>query len=533
MRKILIGLVAAIVLVAVVLFLRSAGHKAATTTLARAVANLPPGITATHGTATYDPILGTFSVADLTVSRNGAPMFTAARVQASGIARQGQDTTPRSIGHLTIEDVTFPPGRHAARIELTGVAVADLRDVLDPANYPDGKPAWSGRRVLIEHGDITEFSSEVPAHDGLPATVGRFKHAHIDQLAGRPFALPPTQENVHNPLFWADVVLALAEKSATVDKIDLSVGGTFHYTIGADSMQGLDGGRLDSLRVSDLRVERSVAGGEFKLADASVEAIDITRVLPLLPQISDDPKNAAKMVLGGVRAGKIRMDGGDLLVAKAPHVQFASLDGSQDRHPDGKGTAALTVKSLSLAFDPATLPPSQAQSFQRFGMTDFIFDLFETADFDLTSQHFVLNHFDLTARGLGSLHMMFSSTGGIRDDAPKTPQEALQRLHDLLLEHATIRWDDESLTNRAITLAAESKGTTPDALRAQLGMATMALTMVMPNQPDAATQVNNFLAHPKTLTITLAPPKPISFFDVTAAPVAQRAGLLGAHIEAE
>jgi hypothetical protein len=144
-----------------------------------------------------------------------------------------------------------------------------------------------------------------------------------------------------------------------------------------------------------------------------------------------------------------------------------------------------------------------------------------------------LNHFDVTARGLGTLHMTLSATGGIREDAPATPQEALQRLHEFLLERGAIRWDDASLTNRAITFTAGSKGSTPDAVRAQLGMATMALSMVMPDQPDAATQVNNFLAHPKTLTVTLTPPKPISLLDVAAAPVPQRAGLLGLHIQAE
>jgi hypothetical protein len=109
----------------------------------------------------------------------------------------------------------------------------------------------------------------------------------------------------------------------------------------------------------------------------------------------------------------------------------------------------------------------------------------------------------------------------------------LQALHDTLIEHLQLQWDDGSLTTRLLTMAAASKGVTPDAMRAQLSMATMALAMVMPNQPDAATQVNAFLANPKTLTITLNPPQPVSVMDVAAAPVPQRAGLLGLHIQAE
>jgi hypothetical protein len=533
MRKILGGLAAAVALVAVVLFLRQSGHKLATTNLDRALANLPPGVTATHGVANYDPILGTFSVADLTISKNGAPVFTAARVQASGIERQGQDTTPRRIGHLTIEDATLPAGRHAARIELDGLDIADIRDVLDPAHYPGGKPAWTDRRVLIEHADMMEFSDQIPAGADSPAGVSRVKHAHVDKVVARPFDLPPTQENLHNPQFWASVVRSVAEKSGTVEKVDVSLNGAIHYTIGSDEVQGLDGGKVASLRVSDMRVERSVAGGEVKLANASLEGIDITPLLPLLPQMAADPKNAGKLMLGGFRVAKMHMDGGDVVVAKAPHIQLGSMDGAQDREADGKRSGSFAMKSLSLAFDPTTMPPAQAQSLQRFGMTDFVFDLDMASAYDPAGHRSTVNRFDLAARGLGKLHMTGSVTGKLFDEGPKDPQQALQALHDTLIEHLQLQWDDGSLTTRLLTMAAASKGVTPDAMRAQLSMATMALAMVMPNQPDAATQVNAFLANPKTLTITLNPPQPVSVMDVAAAPVPQRAGLLGLHIQAE
>jgi hypothetical protein len=528
MRKIVSALVAIVIIVGVVVFLRSTGRRAATVALDKSMANLPPGFTATHGDVAYDPILGTFSVSDLTLRKNGAPLFTAGRLEASGMVRGADPQLPSRIGHLTIVNGSIPPGLHAGRLELDGLALADLRDVVDPAYYPNGKPAWTDRRVLIEHADVTDLAADHPAPDG-DQSAAHIKHIHIDGYAARPFDLPPTPENRKLPAFWAAVGRVTAEKSASAEKIDLSPDPDSHFTVATETIQGVDGGRIGSIELHDLRADRTRQGAAVKLQDVSLQGVDATDMLPILANMPTDPKTAGRALLGAFHIAKTHLAGADITPQKGPHVTLASLDATQERQPDGKKASTLTAKSFTLAVDPTTLTPVQAKQLQSFGMNVFTFDLDVAGTYDPDGQRTTLSQYDLVAEGLGTLHVTATVTGGVA--APG--QNPIAALQTLSLGKATLRWDDHSLTNRLLALGAASKGTTPDALRAQLAMGTLALTMFMPEQPDAASQVNAFLTNPKTLTITLAPSAPVSLMTLAATPAAQRAPLLGVHIQAE
>jgi hypothetical protein len=152
---------------------------------------------------------------------------------------------------------------------------------------------------------------------------------------------------------------------------------------------------------------------------------------------------------------------------------------------------------------------------------------------NVNAQHGTLTRFDVAARGLGTLHLTGQASGPIFDGQSRSQPEALPVLQQTRLENATLRWDDASLTNRIFDAVAENRGTTPEALRTQVGLMTIGLAMILPNQPDAGAQVSAFINNPKTLTISLAPPKPVTIGEVLAAPMAARASLLGVHIQGE
>jgi hypothetical protein len=535
MRKIVLGLGSALVAILIIVYLRSASHQGANVGLQRLLADLPPGMTATHGAASYDPILGNFSVADLTLLRNGAPVFSAAHLQASGVVQGAGNDVPQRVAHLSMQDVAVLPSFHAARMELTGLALADLRDVTDPDRYPGGKPAWTDKRMLLEQFDAADLSLEQPMPGGKTVSLLRIAHATLENLAGRPADVPPTPENLRTPAFWAALLRVTSEKSAVATKIDLVQPGKPHVTIGSDTTEDVDQGRIGSVRLQDMRVDGGTSDNPVlaKLADLSVSGVDVTSALAKLIAARNDPKQAGNFMLGPQFSTKMHASGGDITLGKGPHIQLASMDTAQDRKPDGTKTGEFTMRDFSVAYDHAIIPPAQEAALKRFGMSVFVFDVDAASTANVNAQHGTLTRFDVAARGLGTLHLTGQASGPIFDGQSRSQPEAWPVLQQTRLENATLRWEDASLTNRIFDAVAENRGTTPEALRTQVGLMTIGLAMILPNQPDAGAQVSAFINNPKTLTISLAPPKPVTIGEVLAAPMAARASLLGVHIQGE
>jgi hypothetical protein len=313
----------------------------------------------------------------------------------------------------------------------------------------------------------------------------------------------------------------MAEKAVKAENFDASLDGIRHFTIASSEAIGLDSAHLASLRLSDLTADAANNGGAFKLAAFTAREIDGTAALPILARVANDPQGAGRELTSAFRVGKLSLTDADLRPPHGPHIQLAAAEGAQTRSPNGKRSGTFSITSLAVTPDPASLRPPQALALQRFGMSSFVFDLDSASAYDPEGHRTTLSRFDIIARGLGTLHLTGSITGNAFDGSPRTTQAAMDALRHAVLEKAMLRWDDASLTSRTLALVAAGKGTTPDALRAQLAVPLMGLSMVLPDQPDAAAQINSFLEHPKSLTITLNPPKPIALMDVGAAPVPQ------------
>ena len=143
-------------------------------------------------------------------------------------------------------------------------------------------------------------------------------------------------------------------------------------------------------------------------------------------------------------------------------------------------------------------------------------------------------HEDVALRELGTLHLD-AELGGLNQIAAAAPVPGHPEGPAMaaVIDHATLVWDDASLTNRLMAVAASQLHTTPDLVRARLAMPVLSLGLMIPDQPDAADQVTAFLTHPHRLTVTLNPPQKISIGEVAQAPVTARAHLLGVRVKAD
>jgi hypothetical protein len=495
-RRVLLGVGAAVLALAAGFFAlrsmtRNEAGKAVDQTIDQIVATLPPGYGATHGTTDVNPITGSVVVHDFAVSYGGRPLWAAEKVSLTGVDQQA------------------------------------LNDIFDPHAYPAGRPAWTNRRTLVTDAAFTGWHSTAPG-SGAAAIEAITLH-HLD---GRPFTAPPTPEVMQTPSFRADSALAFAVDSLELHGLSLndSSGKHSHITLASLQLHGYDGGFVQSIELHDAAFD----GGNFRRNQrlhAGLGSIDVTRLdaRPFLQQIKDT-NIVDQASLAGLSYASSDMSGFDLEVSPGPRIALQDLHGQQSPgDAGGIKTGEGSMTGLTISVKDMALPPPQQAAVAAFGMNSVTIDAagksrsrVSPAQSDVTE--------DLDFHQLGKLHLSLSISGYNRPAAGQDPKAALL---DATLDHATVEWDDGSLVNRVLSVAAHQAGTTVDVLRAQLAIPVVTAGLMVPDQPDVADQLTAFLNHPNTLVVTLNPPQKVTLAEVGQAPATSRAHLLGLHIEAK
>jgi len=498
MRRNLIGVVVVVVLAGVFLAVRFGGRHEARATLDQLLANLPPGLTATHGATDYDGLTDTMTIHDLVLNRDGRKVGSAGLVVAKG-----------------------------AHIEA-------LRAVFDPDAYPDGKPAWTDRRVLLGHLDVQSVRIEPTAPDAPPVLI---RHAVIDQLSGRPFIRPPTPPNRSAADFQADVARALAVSVIDVEGMDVTREGQGHLGVSSVGLNGYDAGKLGGLHIEGIEVSAPQAKRpvSFSLAKIAIAGADFRSVVgALAASAGQDPAARQRAFFAAYPAsqvGQFDLDGLAFKIAPGPRVELASFHSQGSRQADGSATGSAALRGLSVAADDSVMPEATHAMMQRFGSDRVVLDEDTEASWTEATKHLELSRLDLTARDLGVLHFT-ASLDGIDREGMRAP-DALSRAAALMrtvIVHAALSFDDRSLVGRVIGVLAMQQNSTPEQVRAEAAMPLMGLAMLLPDEPDAAAQISAFLEHPHSLRISLDPPAPVSLAAVAAAPMTQRAHMLGLKI---
>jgi hypothetical protein len=211
-------------------------------------------------------------------------------------------------------------------------------------------------------------------------------------------------------------------------------------------------------------------------------------------------------------------------------LQDARAEQAEDTGSGGGQTGRGSLQGLTLALGDTQVPPNAQPLLEAFGMKSLTADIDASSHSQAAGRDKELKE-DITLRDLGTLHLHASISG--YDASLVQPGAPLAAIMATTLDHATVAWDDASLTSRLMAVAAAQMHTTPELIKAQLAMPIVTLGLMLPDQPDAADQVTKFLNQPHTLTVTLNPPQKVTIAEVAAAPVGMRAHLLGLHIAAE
>ena len=456
------------------------------------LAELLSGASVTHGPIVEDGLTGTATVHDLQVSRQDGANWT------------------------------------AATMVLSDVHAAALRDVFDPARYPNGHPAWTDRRRLV--GDVTLTNVRVAMAGDQPGEL-TIDRAELHGLSGRPFALPPTAQNRAQPGFAADAALAFAYDSERVTNLAASLGGAnpFKMAIASGGGTGYDAGKIAALDVRSLvfdgstgpkhtPIHLSVGGLGLKGADAS----------GLLASVQT---GAASAAMGKFNYGAVDSSDIAFRVMPGPAVSIRGIHAEQRAGSAGggaEGSGSLTAMTIGLGDMP--VPPSAASGIAAFGMNAITVDMTVASRGKPNGATDFQD--DLTFHDLGTLHAKGSIAGYVAP-ADAAPAASIAAFMGTSIQQATLVWDDDSLTGRIFKVVADQAHTTPAQIRAQLALPIVALSVLLPDQPDAADQLTHFLDNPHRLTITLNPAQAVTLGQVAQAPAPERAHLLGVHVSSQ
>ncbi len=526
-RRVVIG--GGLVAVALVLLgVRLASNSGARMGLDEALAHLPPGYSATHGAVTYSALTGTAHLRDLAIFHNGAPFFAAGDVTVSGIGAQDETGTPRRIGEIVLHDASGGPYKHIARIDLSGLYPATLRAVLDAAAYPGGRPAWTDKRLVLEHGELqgvegaqstqTTAAQSVNVKFGVGALTA--EGVRLSQLAA------PPDVNAQPAVLAASVEARMSQEGGTIRDVTFSVDGPApaHGSLGRSTSSKFDGGRLAEFTLQDLTIGTDKPAGTVSLQGASGHGFDVSSVLNMMPVIAADPAKPHPEILNGMHLDDGEMHGLRVDYPAGPLVSIGKMNLETSA---GLGHFAITALSVKTSGRPLT--PSAQQALRSFGMEDFTADFDEQAAYNRDAGQVTLKRFDVRLHDLGALHVT-ANVAGLPAVSVVTPEQMEQAMGSARLTEAALVWEDGSLTQRLLKVAAASQGLTPDQVRMGLAIPLASLAVLMPDQPDAVSQVNAFLTGQHRLALTIKPSVPVGMAQWEATPVPQRAALLGARV---
>ncbi len=494
-QRVVLGAVALVVVVVGATVVRKAGrHEAgrvADQGIQALLENLPPGYAIQHGAVDYNPLTSTATIHDVRIAREGRVSWAA-------------DT-----------------------VTLSSADANALRDVFDPAAYPNGKPAWTGRRLLLSDAAANGVHASVYGPNKLDYTIGSVT---LHRLSGRPFLLPPTPENRAKPEFGADAGLALAADSVVETDTVISGGGDSDakVTIASIEASNYDGGKLGSFLVKTVALDAKDKRGapvHATLESFSVKDADATRVLHAVQQ-QDTTKQALSLTAYGsfdLSRLEANLGGNTAFQVKDFHAEQGEPDSDGVR----TGHAALHGMTIALAAG-AALPPRSEEAIAAFGMRSITMDIDGGGRGKAGGESEFTE--DVMLHDLGTLHLKGAFEGYVAPLGNSTAPAAMAALLSTKLERATLSWDDASLTDRIFKVAAAQGHTTPELVRSQLAVPILALGVLVPDQPDVADQLTAFLDHPHNLTVVLKPAAPISLGEVARAPATDRAHLLGLHV---
>jgi hypothetical protein len=526
-RGLIIG--GAIVLVGGLLLLRY-HHRGGATGFEAALAHLPAGYSATHGAISTNLVSGETKVANFVLRRGDTTVFTADSLIVSGLGAPDATGLPARIGHVTAGNASFLTYRHVDRLEIDQLNLHNLQSLFDPASYPNGAPISAQARPILANGElfgaIIHVDLPPQPHSDLSFLDFQVAHQRVNNLSMRLFTAPPGPEALTDTKFAVRLARAAVEEDSITENVSVDIPKAGILRIGNEKIHLYDGGKVQSANVNAISFTGSKAAVTAELASVEVTGIDTVKFLDQFAAGADAPST-----VNSIRVATLDLRGLKIDAPKAALVTWDNLSFTNSYAADGTSSTQGSLQDLAILTAGRPLPPVVREGLKTFGMEDFHIDMKGHSQFDPRTGHLTSDQGDIVFHGLGTLHLTYDVDG--IPITQQDPKNIVAAFRNATLVSAAAGWDDDSLTSRLFHLAAARVGKSETELRATLSLSLIALPALLPDQPDAADQINAFLDGRHTLTISLNPPTPVHLSDLNTTPTAAARAFAGGAYQRE
>ncbi len=303
-------------------------------------------------------------------------------------------------------------------------------------------------------------------------------------------------------------------------------------------------GEEDSIKIGDLNLENVSESGDtivigtlelptytYSNSGLDVAISDLTIAgLKLPPEGSTDPMAEIALYdsvdMGGLTA---IYEGSEVFSLEQLHAEMTGGDGTPFAFSGAAESFAVNLASLE---DPKA---SEALKNAGYETLDGTFEMAGT--WDPASGRLALDQYDIAIDDAGTLGFTFEITGytpqfiaalrEIQANMAKTEGEdksaqgmaMLGLMQQLNLHGATLRFDDDTLTQKVLQYFADQQGAKPADIANQ-AKAVLPFAMAQIGNPELTAEVsaavNAFLDNPESLEIRVAPEKPLPFAMIAA-----------------
>ncbi len=228
---------------------------------------------------------------------------------------------------------------------------------------------------------------------------------------------------------------------------------------------------------------------------------------------------------------------GDKTAFSMQNLNAAVTEPAEGKPMEFSGGLERFTADLTLVEDPQSKATIEALGYQTISGSMEL-----AGSWQPTDGRMGFSQYDITVDDAGTFGMTFD-VGGYTPDFIKSLQEMQKQMaaqpegadnsaqglamlglmQQLTFQTATLRWDDDSLTNRVIDYVAGMQKMKPDDIRNQAKAIVPFMTAQL-NNPELSSAitaaVTKFLDDPKSLEITAAPAAPVPFAQIMAAGMA-------------
>jgi hypothetical protein len=477
------------------------------------IRTLPPGYAVTYKTVEYSVVSNLAKLGGITIAGTGAqtfdlsidevevanpsPDFLAAWTQAAANpAALAPEKALPVAGTITVKGVTL----HVAPVSATlGSARVEGLRLYPWALLHPGVPSWTeAQATLAARAQAPQLADLIPLlRFEASIMLGLGYDAYTGENLQTTAKLPATPQ-----MPATDVTYAIRKLSGTGFDRGSWSGGAGEGI----SMQGAPFGTVsvDRVTIGAIKAQKPLA--QLLAGDAPA------------PEMLDD------FAIGQIDYAGIKIKTPDGKEIPAGALSISKIGFSHGVPISGE----LAYGGLKIS--KALLPDARAQeAFDKLGLDTLTLSFGFSYQWDLDQKRITLRNAALKADELGAVNLS-------AELSDMTPVAGWQTRGSLV--HALLRYDDASLTERALKAAAAQSNTDAAALRQQLIALVNIRAVALGNSPpiaDAAKAIVTFLDAPHSLTIELAPAAPVAFSALQAAialPAGDIATLIGLTVSA-